>query len=106
MAIKIEDESCRSNHQTLAIVHVISDKRGKKRMGKSMSWTKKWKQKNFLPSSYSYKQKTKERKMETGDEVKVLGLDLSTVKRAGIAAYNRTSTAVTKVDQVVRVDGI
>lgn len=44
--------------------------------------------------------------MGIGDEVKVLVPDLSTVKRAGVAAYNRTSAAVTKIDQVVRVDGI
>ncbi|CAH1444503.1 unnamed protein product [Lactuca virosa] len=40
-----------------------------------------------------------------GDGVKGITPDLSRVKRAGGTAYGYTSATVTKIDQVVRVDG-
>ncbi|KAJ0601354.1 hypothetical protein HanIR_Chr03g0127331 [Helianthus annuus] len=42
----------------------------------------------------------------TGDLIKGMTPSLSTVKHAGSAAYSYTYAAVTKIDQVVRVDGI
>ncbi|KAI3755819.1 hypothetical protein L1987_55626 [Smallanthus sonchifolius] len=42
----------------------------------------------------------------TGDLLKGITPDISTVKRAGGVAYSCTSDAVTKIDQLVRVDGI
>ncbi|KAI3702895.1 hypothetical protein L6452_28648 [Arctium lappa] len=41
-----------------------------------------------------------------GDGLKGITPDLSTAKRAGGASYGYTSAAVSKIDQVVRVDGI